>query len=402
MKTGIAFAVLAAGLVSGLATTDIFVVHSQSGSQSSGKILTLAADFTEAEVARILQHGPWPVVPVPDPSNRVSGRPEAIAFGKTLFFEPRLSRDGKSSCATCHRPELHFTDGRQRGEGFVELDRNTPGLFNVRLNRWFGWDGAADSLWAQSLRPIVDKREMAASTTHVGALVRNDPHLAESFRRVFGAPPPGDDDIVTVDAGKALAAFQETLVSGRTPFDDFRDSLQRGDTESAKSYPEAARRGLKIFVGKGNCSLCHFGPNFTNGEFADIGIPFFVAPGRVDPGRYGGIGKLQESRANLLGAYNDDPARTSATGTRHVSIEHRNWGEFRVPSLRNVARTAPYMHNGHLATLRDVVRYYSDLNEDRLHADGEKILRPLKLTDAEVEDLVTFLESLSDRQPVSF
>ena len=395
MKRRIAFVALAAGLVSGLAATDIFVVHSQSGSQSSGKLLTLSADFTEAEIARILQHGPWPVAPAPDPSNRVSGRPEAIAFGKTLFFEPRLSRDGKSSCATCHQPELHFTDGRKRGEGSVELDRNTPGLFNVRLNRWFGWDGAADSLWSQSLRPIVDKREMAASTTHVGALVRDDPRLAEGFRKAFGAPPPGDDDMVTVNAGKALAAFQETLMSGRTPFDDFRDALERGDTQSAKLYPQAAQRGLKIFVGKGNCSLCHFGPNFTNGEFADIGIPFFVEPGRVDPGRYGGISKLQESRANLLGAYNDDPARTSATGTRHVSIEHRNWGEFRVPSLRHVARTAPYMHNGHLATLRDVVRYYSDLNEDRLHADGEKILRPLRLSETEQDDLVDFLQSLS-------
>jgi cytochrome c peroxidase len=396
VKRRAGFLALAAGLLGSLAATDIFVAHGQSRSGSPGNLLTLAAGFSEPEIARILQHGPWPVASMRDPSNRVSGRPEAIAFGKTLFFEARLSRDGKSSCATCHRPELHFADGRKRGEGFVELDRNTPGLLNVRLNRWFGWDGAADSLWSQSLRPIVDKREMAASTTHVGALVRNDPRLAESFRKTFGEPPSDDDDAVTINAGKALAAFQETLVSGRTPFDDFRDALERGDAQAANRYPDAAQRGLKIFAGKGNCSLCHFGPNFTNGEFADIGIPFFVAPGRVDPGRYGGIGKLQESRANLLGAYNDDPVRSSATGTRHVRIEHRNWGEFRVPSLRNVARTAPYMHNGHLATLRDVVRYYSELDEDRLHADGEKILRPLRLSDAEVDDLVAFLETLSE------
>ena len=278
----------------------------------------------------------------------------------------------------------------------MELDRNTPGLLNVRLNRWFGWDGAADSLWSQSLRPIVDKREMAASTSHVGALLRGDRQLAAAYRKAFGAPPPRDDDAVTVNAGKALAAFQETFASGRTAFDDFRDAVERGEAEAAKRYPQAAQRGLKIFVGKGNCSVCHFGPNFTNGEFADIGIPYFVAPGRVDPGRYGGIGKLQESRANLLGAYNDDRERTSATGTRHLRIEHRNWGEFRVPSLRNVAKTAPYMHNGHLATLRDVVRYYSELNEERLHADGEKILRSLRLSQAEQEDLVAFLESLSE------
>jgi cytochrome c peroxidase len=143
--------------------------------------------------------------------------------------------------------------------------------------------------------------------------------------------------------------------------------------------------------------MCIRDRNFTNGEFGDIGIPFFAAPGRVDPGRHEGIRKLQASRATLLGAYNDDPARTTATGTRHVTLEHRNWGEFRVPSLRNVAGTAPYMHNGHLATLRDVVRHYSALNEDRLHADGEKILKPLGLTEAEAADLVAFLESLGGR-----
>lgn len=122
----------------------------------------------------------------------------------------------------------------------------------------------------------------------------------------------------------------------------------------------------------------------------------------VDPGRYGGIKKLQESRANLMGAYNDDPARSTATGTRHVRLDHRNWGEFRVPSLRNVAKTAPYMHNGHLASLRDVVRYYSDLDEDRLHADGEKILRPLKLSNTEADDLVAFLQSLTAWNPVPY
>jgi len=388
---------LAAGLVAGMVATDIYSVSDQSGSQSSGNLLTLPVNFTAPEIARILQHGPWPAPLTPDPSNRVSRRPEAIAFGKSLFFELRLSRNGKSSCATCHRPELQFADGKKRGEGLIELDRNTPSLLNVRLNRWFGWDGAADSLWSQSLRPIVDKREMAASTSHVGALVRGDRMLSVAYRSAFGTPPPRNDDTVTANVGKALAAFQETLGSGRTPFDDFRDAIQRGDAAAAKRYPEAAQRGLKIFVGKGNCPVCHFGPNFTNGEFGDVGIPFFAAPGRVDPGRYGGIRKLLASRANLLCIYNDDPGKTTATGTRFVKIEHRNWGEFRVPSLRNAAKTAPYMHNGHLATLRDVVRHYSELDENRLHADGERILKPLRLSQSEQDDLVAFLESLSER-----
>ena len=168
---------------------------------------------------------------------------------------------------------------------------------------------------------------------------------------------------------------------------------------SDPAYPAAAQRGLKIFVGKGNCSVCHFGPQFTNGEFADTGVPFFVAPGKVDPGRQGGIEKLKQNPFNLLGRYNDERSGASAVKTKHVEVQHRNFGEFRVPGLRGVARTAPYMHNGSLATLADVVRFYSELNEERLHADGEKILKPLHLTPQESEDLRAFLESLSPRGP---
>jgi cytochrome c peroxidase len=203
---------------------------------------------------------------------------------------------------------------------------------------------------------------------------------------------------VLVDIGKALAAFQETLVTGRTPFDDFRDALARGDQEAAARYPQAAQRGLRTFVGKGNCSVCHFGPLFSNGEFADTGISFFVRRGEVDPGRHGGIRKLKANAHTLAGRFNDDPAK-AATGTRHVEPQHRNFGEFRVPGLRNAAATAPYMHNGSLATLRDVVRYYSELDEEHLHADGEKILKPLRLSEDEISDLVGFLETLSDAGP---
>src|SRR5258708_38228742 len=109
------------------------------------------------------------------------------------------------------------------------------------------------------------------------------------------------------------------------------------------------------------------------------------------------IRKLKENSLNLLGRYNDDASRSTATGTRHVDAQQRNFGEFRVPGLRDVARTAPYMHNGSLATLRDVVKFYSELNEERLHADGEKILRPLKLSESEIDDLVAFLDSLSSK-----
>ena len=199
-----------------------------------------------------------------------------------------------------------------------------------------------------------------------------------------------------VNVAKALAAFQETITTGRTPFDDFRDALERGDRQAMARYPAAAQRGLKIFVGKGQCSACHFGPNFTNGEFDDVGVPYFAERGRVDQGRHGGIAALRASPFNLLGAFNDDPQRATAEPTRHVEPQHRNWGEFRVPSLRNVANTAPYMHNGSLATLEAVVRHYSEVDIERLHGDdGARLVRPLRLSPREASDLVAFLETLS-------
>jgi cytochrome c peroxidase len=349
--------------------------------------------FSEDETRKILSHGPWPPPARRDPSNRVSGKPEAIALGERLFFEPRLSGTGSVLCATCHVPFRQFQDARERAFGLEPVDRNTPTLVNAGFYRWYGWDGAQDSLWAQSIRPILDEREMRASAAHVARLLKA--RFATDYRRAFNRDVPPDDEEALVDAGKALAAFQETLVSGRTPFDDFRDALERGDAQATSRYPAAAQRGLAIFVGKGNCSVCHFGASFTNSEFADTGVRYFVARGRVDAGRFEGIKRLKASPYNLLGRFSDDRAGGAATGTKHVEMQHRNFGEFRVPGLRDVALTAPYMHDGSLATLRDVVRHYSELDEERLHADGERILRPLKLSASESDDLVAFLESLS-------
>jgi cytochrome c peroxidase len=348
--------------------------------------------FSEKEKAAILQHGPWPPPAKPDPSNRVSGDTEAIALGERMFFEPRLSGPGSVLCATCHAPGRAFQDGKPRAFGLAQVDRNTPTVLNVRYGRWYGWDGGHDSLWSQSIRPLLDPKEMDASAAYVAGVVNK--LYSKEYMRVFREEPK-DPETVLVNVGKALAAFQETLVTRRTPFDEFRDALEKND--SNHNYPVAAQRGLRIFVGKGNCSTCHFGPAFTNGEFADTGISFFVEPGRVDAGRLEGLKKLKGDPFNLLGKYNDDPSRGTATGTRHVEAQHKNFGEFRVPGLRNVAQTAPYMHNGSLATLRDVVKHYSELNEERLHQDGERILKPLKLTGSEVADLVAFLESLSEQ-----
>jgi len=348
--------------------------------------------FYAAEIRRILSHGPWPPPASADPGNRASGNADAIALGEALFFDPRLSRDGSVSCATCHMPERGWSDSRSTATGLAAVDRNTPGLLNVRLNRWFGWDGASDSLWHSAIRPLLDEREMGSSPSHVARVIREDAAFACRYRKAFGTDET-DAETTLVNAAKALAAFQETLTSSRTAFDDLRDALAEGRNDAG--YPEDARRGLKIFVGKGNCQLCHFGPNFTNGEFHDTGIPFFIAPGRVDPGRHLGVRTLRDSPFSLLGRHNDDGSGRNAIATRHLDLQHRNWGEFKVPSLRNLTATAPYMHNGSLATLEDVVRHYSDVSEDRLHSDGENLVRALKLSPPEIDDLVAFLSTLS-------
>lgn len=305
--------------------------------------------LTEVEIRAILSHGPWPAPDASDPRNRVSGKAEAIEFGERLFFDTRLSGSGKFACATCHVPERNWTDNRTRGTATAEVARNTPTLMNARLGRRFGWDGATVSLWAQSRRPILDARELASSPRLAADLVRKDEQLACRYRISFGAAPSAtDDEAVLADMSKALAAFVETLVSPATPFDRFRDTLARGEPIKPWMYSEPAQRGLKLFVGKGTCSSCHSGPNFSDGELHDNGFSVLAAQGRADPGLA---------------------------------------GKFKVPTLRHLLLTAPYGHHGEFETIADVVRHYSER--------GGKEIKPLKLTAGEQSDLVVFLESVS-------
>jgi cytochrome c peroxidase len=352
-------------------------------------------DLDPTEVRRLLAHGPWPATAPRDPSNAVSGHVAAIALGERLFFDRRLSGNGQIACATCHIPARGWTDGRPRAVGLAGVDRNTPTVLDVALHRWFSWDGRADSLWSQSLKPIVDPREMGASAAHVAARLRRDATLACLHAKAFGTPVPAEPDRALVHAGKALAAYTETLRSGRTPFDDFRDALARGDAAAAARYPAAARRGARLFV-KHQCNVCHVGPAFTNGEFHDVGVPYALPGGRVDSGRAGGIKTLRADPFNLLSAWSDDRTGTAAVKTRHVEANHASFGQFKTPSLRSLGHTAPYMHDGRYATLREAVRHYSELDMERIHTHGEQLLRPLKLSAPETDDLVAFLESLTD------
>jgi cytochrome c peroxidase len=333
-----------------------------------------AVHFTEAEVRAILAHGPWPVPIAKDPTNRVSGERQAIELGERLFFDPRLSASAKFSCGTCHVPERNWTDNQTRGAAVAEVDRNTPTLMNVRLGRWFGWSGAADSIWSQSIRPMLDPRELGATPRHIADLVRKDEQFACRYRKTFGtAPSATDDEAVMVDVAKALAAFQETFETPPTPFDAFRDALMRGEVKPW-TYSDAGKRGLRIFIGKGMCSTCHSGPNFSNGEFRDNGFS------SGEPGRAEGVKILSASRFNRGGPFNDDPER------RRPAVNDKEAG-FKVPTLRHLMLTPPYGHHGRFERLADVVRHYSEV--------GSATLRPLQLTAAEQSDLVVFLESLS-------
>lgn len=305
--------------------------------------------FTEGEIKAILALGPWPVPIGTDPSNPVSGKRAAIELGERLFFDRRISAGGKFSCGSCHIPERNWTDNRAHGTAIAEVERNVPTLMNVRLGHLFGWDGATDALWKQSMRPILDPRELGASARHVAELIRGDEQLSCRYRRTFGAEPSKtDDQAVLTDVAKALAAFEETFETPPTPFDHFRDSLARGEPDGARTYSPAAQRGLKIFIGKGGCTGCHSGPNFTNGELRNNGFAELAAAGRSDPGRD---------------------------------------GRFKVPTLRHLLLTAPYGHHGQIDSLAQVVKHYSER--------GSAEIGPLKLSAAEQSDLVVFLESIS-------
>ena len=350
------------------------------------------------DIAAIVAHGPWPVAFTPDPGNRFSGQPAAIELGRRLFADPRLSADGKRACISCHQPERGFADGLARSVAAHggPLDRNAQGLLDVRLQHWFGWDGAADSLWAFVLRPLGDDREMGAGPSALAALMAGDPDLSSRYRMLDPNPDPSR---LRIDIAKALAAYLETLESPRTRFDTLRDALARGDLAATANYPSDALRGLQLFVGQGRCNLCHVGPAFSNGEFHDIGRPFMVEASRPDSGRHAGVKAVLTDPYNRLGRYIDpivDPADDPAVRTRHLAAAHRNFGEFRVPGLRGAVLTAPYGHDGSLPALADVVRHYSEIDLERLHADGESLLRPLHLDAQQSADLIAFLRTLSE------
>lgn len=298
-----------------------------------------------------------PPVPVPAHNPMTEAK---VELGRRLFFDRKLSSDGTISCADCHRPDRAYADTVVLSQGVRgQLSpRNTPSLVNVAYRRQLMWDGRANSLEAQARYPLTHPREMAMTRARVEAVVRADAEYPQLFDAAFGTPRIDFDRV-----SWALASYQRTLVAADSPFDQY---FFEGE---ATALTPAARRGWALFQGKAGCIRCHRftaqAPFFSDGAYHNTGITW--------------------DRVELpdLGRY------------RHTR-ERDDKGRFRTPSLRNVALTAPYMHDGRFATLDDVVEFYVAGGIPNRFLDP--LLEPLALTEEERRDLVRFLESLTSPQ----
>ena len=353
----------------------------------------------------LLGHGPWPAGSGRDASNRVSGQTAAVEFGYRMFREPRMSANGYIACISCHQTDRAFTDAIPRAQGLAPVGRNTPMLANLRDLPWYGWDGASDSLWMASLRPMLDAREFGSDPARVAHVVRVGDGLACRYRQAFGSSAGSHDDVtVMVNVAKAIAAFVETLNTGRTPFDEFRDALASGDVARAARYPLAAQRGALLFVGKGGCAACHAGPHFSDAAFHRSGSIRSPGGDLADDGRPGGLAEWRRSPYKRLGRFSDlAPSARPEPARLHESAPAARHGHFRTPPLRNVALTPPYMHDGSVNTLFEAVGHpavpgtqLGPLPAAAVSEDKRADKRADDKHDDDQRDLVAFLETLTD------
>jgi cytochrome c peroxidase len=278
-------------------------------------------------------------------------------LGELLFHEKMLSQDNTISCASCHIPEFAFADtaALSSGVGGKKGRRNTPSAANMSARSFFFHDGRAETLEQQAIGPIENPVEMNLPVDVAISRLNKDLFYLQSFKKIYGESANREH------LSDALASFERTLETSDTPFDRYMH-------DEANAISEAAKRGHKIFNEKGKCFDCHFGPDFTGDEFRNIGL-------------------YNEKELN-------DKGRFEVTGKKE------DLGKFKVPGLRNIAVTAPYMHNGMFRTLKEVIDYYNDpsafvhapVNSDSL-TSGK-----LNLTDSEKQDLLAFLESLTDKR----
>jgi len=287
---------------------------------------------------------------MPIPENNQLTR-EKVALGRRLFSDTTLSRDGHLACISCHQPERAFTDGRPVAVGVFgrKGTRNAPTLINRAYGATFFWDGRISSLEVQVLQPIQHPKEMDITVGEVVVRLERDQAYSDLFQAAFGR------EVNDGDLAKALASYVRTIVSGNAPVDRYGN----GDRNA---LTERQRQGLRLFRGKGSCIVCHVGPLFTDERFHNTGVAW--RDGRLlDQGRFA------------------------------VTNEDEDHGAFKTPTLREVARTAPYMHDGSITTLEEVLEFYDRGGNNNPYLDP--ILRPLNLNAAEKRALLAFLHALS-------
>lgn len=383
--------------------------------------------WSEAEIAtlRSLWLGSMPPVP-PDPSNAVGDDPRAADLGQHFFFDTRFSANGEVACATCHQPEDLFTDGLPLAQAIGTTQRHTPSVIGTAYSPWFFWDGRRDSQWSQALSPLESPVEHGGTRLQYVHLLAGDPAYQEAYEAIFGSLPdvsdqdrfpakggpvndpqlkaawdtmaPSDQSLINqvyANIGKAIAAYQRQILPGPSRFDRYVEALlaqDQAEMETNLAPDEVA--GLRLFIGRGNCIQCHNGPLFTNHGFHSIGLP--NSPNQApDVGRFAGVQQALANEFNCLGPYSDAQTEEDCRELRFAKV----WGQeligaFKVPSLRNVAETAPYMHAGQFITLNQVLNHYNQAPVG-LGPANHTDLRPLGLTQSEITQLEAFLRSLS-------
>ena len=354
--------------------------------------------------------------PLPaDPTNRVADDPRAARLGERLFFDARLSANGKVSCGTCHQAERDFQDGTPLGLGVGTTSRRTMPIAAMARAPFLFWDGRKDSLWAQALGPLESAVEHGGTRAQYAHVIA-DQYRAE-YESLFGplpniatlpkaAGPAGNTaeiaawralsdeqrDAITaifVNAGKAIAAFERRIDVGRARFDRYVDAIaSHQPANNLLSNDEIA--GLELFIGKAKCTQCHNGPLFTNNEFHNTGVARWKELA-LDAGRLAGAADVLKDEFNCRSRWSDAP-QSCAELDYLVTGDHVLQRAYKVPSLRNVAARAPYMHAGQLATLDDVLNHY---NRAPKAPAGHTELKPLDLNARELKQLKSFLNTLS-------
>lgn len=340
----------------------------------------------------------------PDPSNHVADNPKAALFGERLFFDPRFSDNGEVACANCHRPERYFTDGRPLAQGLGETKRGAPSLIGAAYYPWLYWDGRRDSQWSQALVPLETAEEHGFDRRRVLQVIKDDEELLSAYLELFERMPEGDDaeeiNHAFANVGKAIAAYERTLLPSPSRFDAYVNAVLNPTEPSAVSLNETEVAGLRLFIShKTQCLRCHNGPLFTNFAFHNIGIIEGKRGQRTyDFGRAQGVGEALADPFRCGGAYSDaEPDQCIEES--FVRIKGRELvAAFKVPTLRNIAMTAPYMHDGRFPELREVLDHY---NDPPLRPIGFQQLSPLNLTPKELQHLEAFLSTLTGSQPVA-